>query len=389
MADLTLVRNHIQAVTDSEVEYLRQLNLGIHSHPETAHEEVYAHEILTGFLESRGFNVTRQAYGLSTAFEAEIGTSGPIAIFCAEYDALPKLGHACGHNLIATSSTAAFLGLAQSVKKWNIPGRVRILGTPAEEAHGGKIKLIAAGAFSDPAIAAAIMVHPTSQRGIKDGYHGTAGWQSIANSLLRVEFHGKGAHAGGDPWNGVNALDAAVSAYSSLSMLRQHIQPDERIHGIIEDGGKVPNIIPDYTRMQWSIRSRTAARTESLLARVKACFEAAGAATGCSVSYVIEPMYQDIIVNDEFCQIYTEEMAELGRNVQLKSDTAATVSTDMGNVSHVIPSFHGVFGISTPDGAPPHHAAFAKAAGSEEAYSEAMICGKAMAMLGWRILTRP
>lgn len=287
MVDLISVRNHIQTTTDSEASSLRQLNLAIHSNPETALEEVHAHANLTSFLEHRGFKVTRHAYGLSTAFEAEIGTSGPIVIFCAEYDALPAIGHACGHNLIATSSIAAFLALALSVEQWDIPGRVRILGTPAEEAHGGKVQLIAAGAFSDPAIAAAIMVHPTSRRGIQAGYHGTAGWRSIANGSLRVEFHGKAAHAGGDPWNGLNALDAAVAAYNSLAMLRQHIQVDERIHGIIKDGGKVPNIIPDYTCMQWSIRSGTAARTEELLARAKACFEAAGAATGCRVSYIM------------------------------------------------------------------------------------------------------
>ncbi|PLB43762.1 hypothetical protein P170DRAFT_450934 [Aspergillus steynii IBT 23096] len=375
MADLTSARNHIQVATDSNAESLRQLNLGIHGHPETAHEEVHAHDTLTSFLETRGFNVTRHAYGLSTAFEAELGTSGPIVIFCAEYDALPGIGRACGHNLIATSSMAAFLGLANSVKQLEVPGRVRILGTPAEEAHGGKIQLIDAGAFHDPAIVAAIMVHPTAQRSIPEGYQGVAGWESIANALIQVEFHGKGAHAGGDPWNGVSALDAAVSAYNSLAMLRQHIRPDERIHRIIEDGGK-------------SIRGRTAARTDELLARAKACFEAAGVSTGCSVSYTMEPMYKDIVVNDPFCQIYTEEIAALGRKVQLKSDGPTTVSTDMGNVSYAVPSFHGVFGIPTPDGVPPHHAGFAKAAGLEEAHHEAIICGKAMAMLGWRLLTR-
>ncbi|KIA75540.1 aminoacylase 1-like 2 [Aspergillus ustus] len=386
------VRQQVIAAIDHETSALRELNRDIHSHPETAYEEVYAHERLSGFLEDRGFSVTRHAYGLDTSFEAEFATGegGPLVIFCAEYDALPGIGHGCGHNLIATSSMAAFLGLTQTLRQLNLttPVRVRILGTPAEEGGGGKIKLIEAGAFKDPEIVAAIMAHPTSIHGIPDGYTGIAGFPMIASSKLRVEYRGQGAHAGGDPWNGRNALDAAVGAYNNISMLRQQIQPDERIHGVIEVGGVAPNVIPDYTRMNWNVRSATAASAEKLLSRAKACFEAAALATGCEVEYIMPLCYKDVVINDTFCEFYTSEMEALGRNVLLRNPTAATVSTDMGNVSHEVPGFHGVFGIPTAPNIPGHHAAFAEAAATDEAHAEAILSAKAMAMLGWLVITR-
>jgi amidohydrolase len=277
-------RGHIATAIDGEKAALRELNLQIHSHPEVAYEEVFAHDTLSDFLEARGFTVTRHAHGLDTSFEAEYGQGGRLVVICAEYDALPGIGHGCGHNLIATSSMAAFLGLVKALQESKVAGRVRILGTPAEEGGGGKAKLIDAGAFTDD-IAAAIMSHPTSTHQFPH-HHGLAGFKTIASHKLRVEFHGRGAHAGGEPWMGLNALDAAVAAYNNVSMLRQHIQPDERIHGVIEAGGTAPNVIPDYTRMNWFVRSPNTLRADALLARVKACFEAAAVATGCTLSYI-------------------------------------------------------------------------------------------------------
>lgn len=430
---LDLVRGHIAAAIDAEAQALRQLNKDIHSHPEIAYEEVYAHDTLTTFLESRGWAVKRHAYGLQTSFEAETNTTvgGPVILFCAEYDALPGIGHGCGHNLIATSSLAAFLGLAKAVREMGLPGRVRILGTPAEEGGGGKVKLIEAGAFKDPEIKAAIMAHPISLCGLPEGYQGIAGFQTIASHKLRVEYRGRGAHAGGDPWRGLNALDAAVGSYNSISILRQQIQPDERVHGVIEDGGKVPNVIPDYTRMNWYIRSGTAARADDLLARCKGCFEGAGQATGCQVNYIMyaflgfclftsstifqtmltivprAPTYKELVLNNDFCDLYTQEMSVLGRTVLAKQETIASISTDMGmllsvsmnfahgfanyclgNVSHEVPSFHGVFGIPTPPDIPGHHPEFAKAAATDQAHEEAILAAHAMAMLGWNVLER-
>lgn len=289
--DIEEVRQLVNSHLDELSPQLRTVNQTIHDNPELAYKEFGAHDTITSFLEKLGFDVKRKTWGLDTSFEATIGSGGRQVVVCCEYDALPDIGHGCGHNLIATSSIAAFLGAAHALSKLNVPGRLRILGTPAEEGGGGKAKLIEAGAFS-PAedIAASIMAHPISVNRINTNssshISGVAGFDLIASHKFRVEFRGVTAHAAGEPWNGVNALDAAVAAYNNVSMLRQQIRPDERMHGVIEVGGTVPNVIPDYTRMNWYVRSPTSQRGEKLVRRVKACIEAAGAATGCEVNYI-------------------------------------------------------------------------------------------------------
>lgn len=289
--DVEKARNIINSHLDELDSSLHNtINKSLHAHPETAYKEFFAHETITNYLEHQGFAVKRHTYGLETSFEAEMGSGGRQVVVCAEYDALPDIGHACGHNLIATSSIAAFLGAARVLSELKIPGRLRILGTPAEEGGGGKAKLIDAGAFNPPEdIAAAIMAHPTAahQGGSGNGSSGLAGFKLIASHKFRVEFRGKTAHAAGEPWKGVNALDAAVAAYSNVALLRQQIQSDERIHGVIEVGGTVPNVITDYTRMNWNVRSPTIDRADELLKRVKSCLEAGAAATGCEINYIV------------------------------------------------------------------------------------------------------
>lgn len=239
-------------------------------------------------METLGFQVNKHAYGLETSFEAILGSGGRQVVLCAEYDALPSIGHACGHNLIACSSVAAFLGAAHALVTLNIPGRLRLLGTPAEEGGCGKAKLIDAGAFTPPGdIAAAIMAHPVTASliDVESGASGLAGFKLIASHMFRVEFCGHTAHAAGEPWKGTNALDAAIAAYSNVSLLRQQIHPCERVHGVIEVGGTMPGVITDYTRMNWHVRSPTVERGALLRERVKACLEAGAVATGCSLSY--------------------------------------------------------------------------------------------------------
>ena len=304
-------RRLAHSAIDSISPQLRELSQSIHSHPELCYEEVYAHDTITSFLETQGFTVKRHTYGLKTSFETEVivgghaggkvqgkGNKVPLIIYCAEYDALPNIGHACGHNLIAISSVGAFVGAVRALEASGTPGKVRLLGTPAEEGGGGKCKLIDAGAFKgssegddggdDSEVAAAIMAHPVASGWLADnGLSGIAGPLFIASHKLRVEYRGRTAHAAGEPWNGVNALDAAVAAYNNISLMRQQIRPDDRIHGVIEDGGTVPNIIPEYTRMNWYIRSPSMTRADKLLERTKACFEAAAAATGCELKYIV------------------------------------------------------------------------------------------------------
>lgn len=283
------VRRTVNAAIDAAGDALRALNKDIHDHPETAYQEVHAHDALCTFLESQGFSVTRHAYGLETAFEASIGSTAAGAreiVYCAEYDALPGIGHSCGHNLIATASMAAFLGAAKAQQELGFDGRIRILGTPAEEGGGGKIKLLEAGAIP-ASTAAAIMAHPVAGHMAKiPGASGLAGFKLICSHKFRVEFTGRTAHAGAQPWDGINALDAAVAAYTNVSMLRQQIRPDERVHGVIEDGGRVPNVIPQYTRMAWNVRAPKVKAANALRERVDACFHAAAAATGCKVNIV-------------------------------------------------------------------------------------------------------
>ncbi|KAK3900814.1 allantoate permease [Staphylotrichum tortipilum] len=360
--DKTAARNLINTTIDLLSPELRQVNKSLHSHPETAYEEVFAHKTLAEFLESRGFAVKRHAYGLDTAFEATFGSGGRHVVFCAEYDALPGIGHACGHNLIATSSLAAFLAAARVLSETKTPGRLRLLGTPAEEGGGGKIELIKAGAFDPPEdISAAIMAHPagSQQPDPDDHIDGLAGMRLIASAKMRVEFRGRTAHASSQPWMGINALDAAVSAYNNVSMMRQQIRPDERIHGVFEVGGTVPNVVPGYTRMNWYIRSPTVSRCNDLVKRAKACFEAGAAAAGCEISYTMAEMYSDLRINSSLCKAYVEDMAHLGLKIKQEFLTPTEASTDMGNVSHLVPSFHGAFPIPTTPDVTAHNPKFA------------------------------
>ncbi|KAI8667525.1 Peptidase M20 domain-containing protein 2 [Fusarium sp. Ph1] len=363
-----------------------QINEAIHSHPETAYEEFFAHDTITKHLQDLGFQVTKHAYGLKTSFEASLGSGGRQVVFCAEYDALPGIGHGCGHNLIATAAVGAFLGAAHALATLKIPGRLRLLGTPAEENGCGKGKLIEAGAFDPPEdVAAAIMAHAVPASLI-DSDTGVAGLRLISSHQFRVEFRGHAAHAGGEPWNGVNALDAAVAAYSNVSLLRQQIHPDERIHGVIEDGGTIPGVIPDYTRMHWNVRSPTMERGEKLLQRVKACLEAGAAATGCQINYIFSPTYMDLRVNQTLCKTYVRDMARLGQTVALNMAEPATASTDMGNVSYLVPSFHGAFTITSDPNVAIHSPKFAEAASTDDAHAAAIKTAKGMAMLAIRVL---
>ncbi|KAK1991225.1 metal-dependent amidase/aminoacylase/carboxypeptidase [Colletotrichum falcatum] len=391
MSTLTQVPG-VASTDDQGAKQLRSLlyneiNKVLHANPETAYKEFFAHDTISNYLEKHGFTVKKHTYGLETSFEAETASGGRQVVVCAEYDALPEIGHACGHNLIATSSIGAFLGAARILSTLKIPRRLRILGTLAEEGGCGKAKLIDAGAFSPPEdIAAAIMARPTAahQGGSGDGSSGLAGFKLIASHKFRVEFRGKTAHAAGEPWKGLSALDAAVAAYNNIALLRQHIQPDERIHGVIEVGGTVPNVITDYTRMNWNVRSPTIDCADALLKRVKACLEAGAAATGCDINYI--PTYMNLRANDSLCRVYAEDMAAIGEAIQVHQAKPFNASTDMGNVSHLVPSFHGAFVIPTSPDVAGHNPKFAAAAVTDEAHAAAIKCAKGMAMLAVRVL---
>jgi amidohydrolase len=242
---------------------------------------------------SLDLQIRRKTYTLDTSFEIDYkhGDGGGVVVFNAEYDALPGIGHACGHNLIATSSIAAFIATIEAMKAFSASSSgqgytVRLLGTPAEEGGGGKLKLIDAGAYKG--VDACLMVHPVTlgHNDASDPGVQIAGPESLlANNKIKVKYTGSTAHAAGAPWEGINALDAVVSAYVNISLLRQQILPTQRIHGIVSNGGERPNVIPNSTTLQYYIRSPDTKSLNALTDRVFKCFEAAATATGCQVEF--------------------------------------------------------------------------------------------------------
>lgn len=317
---------------------LREISKWMHDNPETAYEEYQASHRLSEYLGQHGFEVNYPAYGLDTAFEASTGSGRHQVVICGEYDALPGVGHACGHNIIAASSVGAGVAVAGLADELGI--RVTVLGTPAEENGGGKIDLIEAGAFAETA--AALMIHP-SVRDIADP-------RLLAAQGMTVEFHGREAHAAATPHVGINALDAFVHAYNGISVLRQQLEVGDRVHGVIEVGGAAPNVIPAYTRSQWIVRAETAERFEALRDKVTACFEAAARATGCRVDITpkSEP-YLDLVSDPALTDLFVANSVLLGREMPTFAQTRQPTfaSSDMGNVSHIVPTIHPSLRIET------------------------------------------
>ncbi len=315
---------------------LRELSRWMYENPEIAWEERETSARIVEFLGANGFAVEYPAYGLDTAFAARSGSAGPEVVICCELDALPEVGHACGHNIIAAAAAGAGAALRPLVDDLGI--RVTVLGTPAEEMYGGKIDLINAGAFTDAA--ASMMIHPSNDDVVDKSF--------LAIAHLTLEFHGKAAHAAFKPQVGVNALDAAVQAYVNVSTLRQALYPTDKVHGVITYGGGAPNVIPEYTSMAWYVRALTKERLDELYTKVVACFEAAARATGCS--YEVAPIghpYTDIVPNPVMADVYAANSEALGRPMLRGSnfDPAMTGSTDMGNVSYEVPSIHPMLSI--------------------------------------------
>ena len=342
----------------------------IHANPELNFHEVFAHDLLTGIITDAGHHVERSAYGLDTAFESRAGTTGPdIAVLC-EYDALPGIGHACGHNVIATAGLGA--GLAAAALADELGGRVRILGTPAEEGGGGKILMARDGAFDG--LSAAMMVHPADADLIR--------MDCISVQELYVDYHGIAAHAAAAPHVGRNALDAAVLGYMNVAALRQHILPNERIHGIFTKAGDKANIVPAEAAMTWMVRSGDIASLQPLKDRVLACLESSAIATGCTCQTRWHGVtYADMIDNPALVQSYVANAAVLGRQVHDPRTIGRPVvgSTDMGNISYLVPSIHPMIKVAD-DGVAIHTPAFAEWARSEQGDRAVLDGAKAMAM---------
>ncbi|MBF6043860.1 amidohydrolase [Streptomyces sp. NRRL B-1677] len=327
---------------------LLSLSRRIHAHPETAFAEHRAAGWCADFLRGHGFAVTAPAYGLDTAFAATVG-SGPVTVAVAcEYDALPGLGHACGHNLIAAAGLGAALALAPHADELGLT--VRVLGTPAEERGAGKALMLEAGAFEG--VDAAMMVHPCPFE--------VAEFRSFALGTLSVAYTGKAAHPSLNPHEGRNAADALTVAQVALGLLRQQLPPQWKVHGVTTGAGTAPNLIPDRATAEYEIRASAAEDLRELRERVEACFRAGALATGCEVELTRpEPDYLDFRTDAELIALWQDNARALGRPEPLQRDAFAC--TDMGNVSHAVPSIHPVLDI-TGGACGPHEAEFAEAA---------------------------
>lgn len=305
----------------------------IHAHPELGFEEERACAWLCELLAGAGLEVERGVGGLPTAFAARAG-AGPLrVVVCAEYDALPGVGHACGHNLIAAMAAGAGIALAEVADDVGL--EVTVLGTPAEEGGGGKILLLRQGAFAGAH--AAMMVHPSPYE--------MAEMPVIAVTQLRVAYTGKEAHASAYPQLGVNAADALVVAQTAIGLLRQHLRPGDRVHGIVTHGGDAPNVIPAHTTGTWMVRAADLEQLEEARAKVVRCFEAGALATGASLEIAEdhEP-YAEMHHDRELAAVYRRNAEALGRDFDERPDRGAG-STDMGNVSLALPSIHPTIGI--------------------------------------------
>ena len=364
----TSLKDRATSAIDASNQELYELSSEIWTNPELGFKERKAHGLLTSFLESKGFAVERSFTGIETAFRATFGSGRPNMCVVCEYDALPEIGHACGHNLIAEAGVAAGLGLKAALESSDAPkGRVTVMGTPAEEGGGGKVYLIQNGAFDDVDIA--LIVHPGPATYVVP--------KLLARYQLSVTYTGKASHAAGFPWEGVNALDAAVLAYNSVSVLRQQMKPTWRVHGIFTNGGVKPNIIPEKSSLHFYIRAPNVTELETLIAKVKGCFEAAAKATGCEV--VIEqpaPPYLDILSNPPFSKLYAENLQCLG--VKFEYTHELGWSSDIGNVSYLLPTIHPVYTIGSGKQVNHTHE-FTKVANTPGAHSATLTAAKAMA----------
>ncbi|WP_422331079.1 M20 family metallopeptidase [Rhodococcus sp. (in: high G+C Gram-positive bacteria)] len=333
------------------------LSHSIHDEPELAFEEFRSVAKITELLRTNGFQVRSGIAGLPTAFDATYGSGDLVIGICAEYDALPEIGHACGHNIIAASAVGAGVALAAVAERLGLT--VRVIGTPAEESGGGKIALLEQGEFDG--VAAALMVHP--------GPIDITGATSLALADIAVTFHGREAHASAAPEFGRNAADAATIAQVGIGLLRQHLAPGQQVHGIVSDGGTAPNIVPARAEMLYYLRADTASALSDLTARAEACFAAGALATGCTHDIrTVSPTYTELTPDPWLVAAYREEIIDMGRlPVPLEWERSRPLgSTDMGNVTNVIPGIHPVIGLDS-GGAVTHQPEFAKACITESA----------------------
>ncbi|NOZ29808.1 MAG: M20 family metallopeptidase [Chloroflexi bacterium] len=372
------MKQQVMAAVDALRDELIHVSTTIHDNPEVAFEEFQAMGLLTDTAERHGFQVERGIAGLPTAFRAwRAGAGpGPVIAYLAEYDALPGLGHACGHNIIGAAALGAALALGSVIDA--LPGKVMLIGTPAEEKGGGKMLLVDRGAFQG--VDVAMMVHPS--------VYNMTRRRSLASYNLFFEFFGKAAHAAAAPDDGINALHGVILLFNNINALRGHVPDGVRIHGIIPNGGDAHNIVPEYATAQFSVRAPTRSIARDVVAKVIACAEAAALASGARLETKELYHYDNMIPNPVLAELFEENMRLLGREVHEPDANGRMGSTDMGNVSHVVPALHPYVAIADEKVAG-HTVEFREAAVSPRGHEGLLVGAKAMAMTGVDLLTDP
>jgi len=363
------VKSRIIEDVETHRQDIIELSRNIHDNPELGFKEFNASQWLCDFLASNGFSVEKDIYGMPTAFRAVYGSGRPVIAFLAEYAALPDLGHACGHNIIASSSAAAGVAARKAVDAFG--GTIQVIGTPAEELNGGKITMAQQGAFAD--LDAVMMVHP--------GSHNSAFTEALACQALDIEFFGKPSHAAGRPEEGINALEAMILAFNAVNSLRQHIVSKARVHGIITDGGSAANVVPEHSAAHFLVRSPDMVYMEEIKEKVLNCFKGAALATGTRLEYRWdERCYEPLLNNMTLCRLFVENMEKVGRKTELIDPNKSFGSTDFGNVSQLVPGMHGSVSIAGDTVIVTHSPEFAQAAISENGIKATLDAAKGLAM---------
>jgi len=369
----------VRAIDGKRADLIK-LSLSLHGEPEIGYQEYRSAAKLADFLEANGFAVQRGYRGVETAYRGDAAGSGtgPTVAILTEYDALPDIGHACGHNLIAMMGTGAAIGVRAVLDE--LPGRIAAIGTPAEEGGGGKVALVRAGGFAD--VDVAMMCHPSSRT--------LASRTSLASNRVDIEFYGKAAHAAAQPDRGINALDGVIQTFNNVNAMRQQLRPEARIHGIITNGGSAANIIPEYAMAKFSVRALDRRYQQEVLKRFIACAEGAAAATGTKLKVTVHENsgYLNMVPSQPLAERWAAHMRAMGQSVQTTLDDERMGSTDMGNVSQILPAIHPYIGIA-PEGVPGHSTAFRDAAATPEAHENALFAAKALARVAIDALSDP
>jgi len=363
---------------DGIAEHLCSISQELFEHPELSFEEYEASRLLAEELEKAEFSVELGVAGLETAIRAvhPKESDGPTVALLAEYDALPEIGHACGHNLIAAASLGAALALG-SIKE-ELPGKLLFFGTPGEESKGGKVPMVKAGLFDG--IDAAMMFHPSDYTTVTE--------RSQAITEVKIEFAGKPAHAAGSPEKGVNTLDAVIQTFNGINAMRQHIKDKARIHGIITDGGALPNIVPEHAAASFYVRAMDDEYCNVLMGKLHRCAEGASLATGAKLSFKITAHNKPMNPNRMLGEVLARALQELEVSLDTPPENAGMGSTDLGDVSQVVPTIEGDIKFCAA-GVPAHSREFAEAANSEHGRAVMIIAAKALAMTAIEVFIHP